>query len=261
MKKRDDDDDGERDVHLSGGLYKVVRHCPAKASHYYLVRFAGAKGQVRYPAKHALRTQQPFEHPLDCSPGTWLVVYSSDSKGQNIVQHIGHRPYVEVELWLPASVNDSAEEPIPATEERPQRIAQQSTVVRDASPASADALLRAHKAVADTMAQNLVLAEKLHEAIGRISEIERAVAQRLASLPLAPNYTPVLQGIVAAIRDIGVAAQQHEEGRQFNPAAHVPTDKTACSDNTGAASTPPTLSGDGEAQPTVSAAPRSSAQS
>ena len=226
---------------------QVVRHCPADGRYYYLVRFAGKKGQVRYPAKHALRLRPPFEHPIDCNPGTWLVVYSSDSKGLNIVQHVGHRPYVEVELWLPDSVNDSAEDPIPAIEERQQRIAQQSTVGRDASPASVDELLRAQKAVAETMAQNLVLAEKLHEALGRIAEIERAVAQRLASLPLAPNYTPVLQGIVAAIRDIGVAARQHEEGRQFNPAAHCPPDRTPSADKTSAAGAPPMSSGGGEA--------------
>lgn len=240
---------------------QVVRHCPADAGYYHLVRFAGKKGQARYPAKHALRLRPPFEHPIDCNPGTWLVVYSSDSKGLNIVQHIGHRPYVEVELWLPASVNDSAEEPLPATEERPQRISQQSAVVPDASLASVDALLRAQKAVADTTAQNLVLAEKLHEALGRIAEIERAVAQRLASLPLAPDYAPVLQGIVATIRDICVAARQHEEGRQSNLGAHSPTEKTACSDKTSAAGTSPTSSGGGEAQPTASDAPRSSAQS
>lgn len=163
------------------------------------------------------------------------MAYTSDTKGQNTVQPIGHRPYVEVHLWLPSSVDESEKESSQAAEEPAQRLSQPSAEVRDASPASLDALLRAQKLAADMMERNLVLAGKLQDAIARIAEIERAVGQRLASLPLAPDYTLVLQSVVAAIRDIGTSAMPRNDGRQLDPGAHSAPSRAPCADKASAA--------------------------
>lgn len=97
--------------------------------------------------------------------------------------------------------------------ERTQRPTQQSAEVRAADPAQVDALLRTQKLAADMMEKHLALAEKLQDAIKRVAEIEKSLAQRLASPTQAPDYTPVLQSIAAAIRDISVPAKSREGGR------------------------------------------------
>jgi hypothetical protein len=191
---------------------QVVRNCPAGAKYYFLFRFGRRNEQARYPAKGTLRIYPPFEHPIDCSPGTWLVAYCSDHRGLTPVQLTGHRPHVEVELWVPPAVIEGANESSQATE-RAQRPAQQSTELRGADPAQVDALLRTPTLAADMMEKHLALAEKLQDAIKRIAEIESSLSQRIASPMLAPDYTPVLQSIVAAGRDIGVPAKSREDGR------------------------------------------------
>lgn len=98
---------------------QVVRNCPAGAKYYFLFRFGRRNAQARYPAKGTLQICQPFEHPLDCSPGTWLVAYCRDHRGLNTVQHTSHRPHVEVELWVPPSVIEGAEESSQAANRHP----------------------------------------------------------------------------------------------------------------------------------------------
>lgn len=83
---------------------QVVKNCPSDATHYYLLRYDERGDAVRFPLERALRIRGPFEHPIDCKPGYWLAIYTSDHLGHHKIQHIGGRPHVEVRLNLPASV-------------------------------------------------------------------------------------------------------------------------------------------------------------
>lgn len=83
---------------------QLVKNCPSDASYYYLLRFDERGEAIRFPLERALRIRGPFEHPIDCKPGFWLAIYTSDHLGHHKIQHIGGRPHVEVRLNLPASV-------------------------------------------------------------------------------------------------------------------------------------------------------------
>lgn len=78
--------------------------------------------------------------------------------------------------------------------------------VRDQS----EAMFRVQNQTIAMSERTLVLIEKIQEGMGRVAELEKAVAQRAATPPPPVDYTPVLHGVVAAIRDIGVSALQRE---------------------------------------------------
>lgn len=78
--------------------------------------------------------------------------------------------------------------------------------VRDQS----EAMYRLQNQTIAMSERTLALLEKIQEGMGRVSELERSVAQRAATPPPPVDYTPVLHGVVAAIRDIGVSALQRE---------------------------------------------------
>lgn len=78
--------------------------------------------------------------------------------------------------------------------------------VRDQS----EAIFRVQNQTLTMSERNLVLIEKIQESMGRAAELEKAAAQRAASPPGPIDYSPVLNGVVAAIRDIGVSALQRD---------------------------------------------------
>jgi hypothetical protein len=264
---------------------QIVRNCPVDATYYYLFRFDRKNEQIRFPAKHALRARPPFEHPIDCKPGVWLVAYSSDAAGLNKVQHIGNRPHVEAELRVPAAVQESADEPRQVTEDLVKLLAHQPGKIQDIDAddeglkaaridakkreialditakeqdvmlsgaitketmeaymlnrfhrtelhAQVEAMFRVQKMSADMMERNFVLTEKVQEAIGRAAEMERIAAQKVASPPPPPDYTPVLNNLVAAFRDIGVSAMQRDDRKAIPAGEPAATIKAALGDST-----------------------------
>jgi hypothetical protein len=263
---------------------EVVRNCPSDATYYYLLRYNNKNEAIRFPCKHALRVRTPFEHPIDCKPGTWLLVYSSDHLGTHKVQHIGNRPHVEVQLRLPPSVHEGTTEDSKTTQELVDLLTQQSAqraandddadeglkatridakkreialgvaskeqkvLLRGAMNketieaymlnrfhrtelhAQVDAMFKVQNLSAAMMERTFVLVEKVQEAVGRVAEIEKAAAQKIASPPPPPDYTPVLSSVVTAIRDIGVSAMQREDKKLPKPDESAPPVKAAIAD-------------------------------
>ena len=263
---------------------EVVRNCPSDATYYYLLRYNNKNEAIRFPCKHALRVRTPFEHPIDCKPGTWLLVYSSDHLGTHKVQHIGNRPHVEVQLRLPPSVHEGTTEDSKTTQELVDLLTQQSAqraandddtdeglkatridakkreialgvaskeqkvLLRGAMNketieaymlnrfhrtelhAQVDAMFKVQNLSAAMMERTFVLVEKVQEAVGRVAEIEKAAAQKIASPPPPPDYTPVLSSVVTAIRDIGVSAMQREDKKLPKPDESAPPVKAAIGD-------------------------------
>ena len=259
---------------------EIVQNCPANASYYYLVRYNQKKEQIRFPSTQALRIRTPFEYPMDCKPGTWLVIYASDALGNSKVQHIGNRAHVQVELQIPDAVcegaptdgksnqelvdllvrqageSDDADEGLKATriDAKKREIAlgvaskEQKVLLRGAMNketieaymlnrfhrtelhAQVDAMFKVQNLSAAMMERTFVLVEKVQEAVGRVAEIEKAAAQKIASPPPPPDYTPVLSSVVTAIRDIGVSAMQREDKKLPKPDESAPPVKAAIGD-------------------------------
>lgn len=78
--------------------------------------------------------------------------------------------------------------------------------VRDQS----EAMFRVQNQTLVMSERNLVLIEKIQESLGRIAEIEKEASRRVATPPAPIDYSPVLNGVVSAIRDIGVSALQRD---------------------------------------------------
>ena len=78
--------------------------------------------------------------------------------------------------------------------------------VRDQS----EAMFRVQNQTIAMSERTLALIEKIQEGMGRVAELEKSVAQRAATPPPPIDYTPVLHGVVSAIRDISVSALQRE---------------------------------------------------
>ena len=266
---------------------EILQNCPADASYYYLVRYNQKDEHVRFPSSQALCLRDPFEHPIDCRPGTWLVVYSSDALGNRRVQHIGNRATVQVELQVPAAVREGAPQEGKTTKELVELIAAQAADQDDADEglkatridakkreialdiaskeqkvlmrgamnkeaieaytlnryhrtelhAQVEAMFKFQMLSADMMERNYVLAEKAQEAIGRASEMEKIAAQKIATPPPPPDYTPVLSSVVAAIRDIGVSAMQRDDRKQLKADDSTPPVKAALGDKASDAGT------------------------
>ena len=97
--------------------------------------------------------------------------------------------------------------------------------------AQVQAMFRVQAMSADMMEQSFVLIEKVQEAIGRAAEMEGIAAQKLASPP-PPDYTPVLNNLVAAFRDIGVSAMQRDDRKAIPAGEPAATIKAAIGDST-----------------------------
>lgn len=101
--------------------------------------------------------------------------------------------------------------------------------VRDQS----EAMFRVQNQTIAMSERTLALIEKIQEGMGRVAELEKSVAQRAATPPPPVDYTPVLHGVVAAIRDIGVSALQRDykpkpkTEEEAAPVKAALTDKTA----------------------------------
>ncbi|MFO0575372.1 MAG: SEC-C metal-binding domain-containing protein [Polyangia bacterium] len=78
--------------------------------------------------------------------------------------------------------------------------------VRDQS----EAMYRVQNQTLAMSERNLALIEKIQEGLGRVAELEKAASQRAATPPPPIDYSPVLNSVVGAIRDIGVSALQRD---------------------------------------------------
>lgn len=78
--------------------------------------------------------------------------------------------------------------------------------VRDQS----EAMFRVQNQTLVMSERNLVLIEKIQEGLGRVAELEKEASRRAATPPPPIDYSPVLNSVVGAIRDIGVSALQRE---------------------------------------------------
>jgi len=92
--------------------------------------------------------------------------------------------------------------------------------VRDQS----EAMFRVQNQTMVMSERNLVLIEKIQESLGRAAELEKAAAQRAATPPGPIDYSPVLQSVVNAMRDIGVSFMQREQ--RLNPHPEDPAVST-----------------------------------
>jgi len=79
--------------------------------------------------------------------------------------------------------------------------------VRDSN----EAMFRVGNQTLANAERTLLLVEKVQEALGRVAELEREVARRAATPPPPVDYSPVLNSVVGAIRDIGVSALQRDQ--------------------------------------------------
>ncbi len=113
---------------------EIVQNCPKNASYYYLVRFKQNKVQIRFPSRGALQVREPFEYPIDCPPGTWLVIYSSDAAGAAKVQHVGNRHRLQVELDIPDEVTEGGSSDGKVNQDLVEMIAKQAGDSDDADP-------------------------------------------------------------------------------------------------------------------------------
>jgi len=78
--------------------------------------------------------------------------------------------------------------------------------VRDQS----EAMFRVQNQTLAMSERNLVLIEKIQEGLGRVAELEKEASRRAATPPPPIDYSPVLNSVVGAIRDIGVSALQRD---------------------------------------------------
>ena len=78
--------------------------------------------------------------------------------------------------------------------------------VRDQS----EAMFRVQNQTLVMSERNLVLIEKIQESLGRVAELEKEASRKVATPPAPIDYSPVLNSVVGAIRDIGVSALQRD---------------------------------------------------
>ena len=78
--------------------------------------------------------------------------------------------------------------------------------VRDQS----EAMFRVQNQTLAMSERNLALIEKIQEGLGRVAELEKEASRRAATPPPPIDYSPVLNSVVGAIRDIGVSALQRD---------------------------------------------------
>ena len=123
--------------------------------------------------------------------------------------------------------------------------------VRDQS----EAMYRVQNQTLAMSERNLALIEKIQEGLGRVAELEKAASQRAATPPPPIDYSPVLNSVVGAIRDIGVSALQ----RDSRPRSKAEEDATPVKANLAdkPASTNPASSAPAAA-PAISTSPSSS---
>lgn len=123
--------------------------------------------------------------------------------------------------------------------------------VRDQS----EAMYRVQNQTLAMSERNLALIEKIQEGLGRVAELEKSASQRAATPPPPIDYSPVLNSVVGAIRDIGVSALQ----RDSRPRSKAEDDATPVKANLAdkPASTNP-ASSTPAAAPAISTSPSSS---
>lgn len=129
--------------------------------------------------------------------------------------------------------------------------------VRDQS----EAMFRVQNQTLAMSERNLVLIEKIQEGLGRVAELEKEASRRAATPPPPIDYSPVLNSVVGAIRDIGVSALQRDHkprpksDDEAQPVKANLADKPAASVQTGSASPASTPSPAIEAPPSTPALP------
>ena len=123
--------------------------------------------------------------------------------------------------------------------------------VRDQS----EAMFRVQNQTLVMSERNLVLIEKIQEGLGRVAELEKAASQRAATPPPPIDYSPVLNSVVGAIRDIGVSALQRDHKPKPKAEDDSPPVKANLTDKPPAPAQVAGLSSDSTASPAIGAPP------
>lgn len=86
----------------------ATKHCPSNGRYYFCERIGENGEPIRFPTNRALRVQ-PFEWPVGAKAGPWMIRYSKDEHGAEVVPHVAGKPQVIGYLSYPSEVCDQPE--------------------------------------------------------------------------------------------------------------------------------------------------------
>lgn len=86
----------------------TAKHCPSNGRYYFCERIGENGEPIRFPTNRALRVQ-PFEWPVGAKAGPWMIRYSKDEHGAEVVPHVAGKPQVIGYLSYPSEVCDQPE--------------------------------------------------------------------------------------------------------------------------------------------------------